>query len=533
MAVFVSNPRKYASNGAQDRMVAKASGLGLAAVKQMKKKNYAEYQRLLAKAGGSKALTSYRAKGKAVRKGAKAFVAKMLAKKGAGSRKGTRKGAKATSTPGSGFTGTKKGARGRTMYFLNGKLVKQAVYAARTGSAGSKRTSAARVHKGKGMMMAPAFGTAAEMRAAKKAAKAFYAKASKGKKGRKGKSRKAGAKVSGRKSLAGRARDSKGRLMKANPSSYIFNRGGRRRRNGLDARGFAQDAFGFVRSQFTVANGIGVAGALVALAAVSPYVEEQVGRVPVIGEYLAEMPFTVSALGVGALTTAGGYAIGQARAGLSIGTAAVVGGLFLDLFPRVADFVAGYLPGTNKAGIAYSGIAYSGIEVNPRQYAGVVVNPGYGAADEHDMMLEYGDAADGDAAHSGEDMDDDEGQALMDGPRAFFGRFGRPPRVASRIRAAYSRHAGKKGHRWGWMIKLVGPRKAAEIAALAPAQRQAVIADLRRCALSSLQAQMAASQQGSTSQIADGGYNISHEGAPGAAAGAGGYGSLVYAGAGY
>lgn len=530
MAVFVSNPRKYASNGAQDRMVAKASGLGLAAVKQLKKKNYAEYQRLLAKAGGSKALTSYRAKGKAVRKGGKAFVAKMIAKKGS-SAKGSRKGAKATSTPGSGFTGTKKGARGRTMYFLNGKLVKQAVYAARTGSSSGKRSSAVRQHKGKGMLMAPAFGTAAEMRAAKKDAKKFYAAMAK--KG-KGKSRKAGAKVSGRKSLAGRARDAKGRLMKANPSGYIFNRGHRRRKNGLDPMGFLNDASNFVRSQFTVSNGIGVAGALVALAAVSPYVGEQVGRVPVIGEYLAEMPYTVSALGVGALTTAGGYAVGQARAGLSIGTAAVVGGLFLDLFPRVADFVAGYLPGTNKAGIAYSGIAYSGIEVNPRhQYAGVVVNPGYGAADEHDMMLEYGDAADGDAAHSGEDMDDDEGQALMDGPRAFFGRFGRPPRVASRIRAAYSRHAGKKGHRWGWMIKLVGPRKAAEIAALAPAQRQAVIADLRRCALSSLQAQMAAAQQGSTSQIADGGYNISHEGAPGAAAGAGGYGALVYAGAGY
>jgi hypothetical protein len=102
-----------------------------------------------------------------------------------------------------------------------------------------------------------------------------------------------------------------------------------------------------------------------------------------------------------------------------------------------------------------------------------------------------------------------------------------------------SRHAGREGHRWGWLIKLVGMDKAQQIAALSPEKRVEVIARLRKAALESLANSLNAAAVQTTAQVApaqnllpapqDAGLDLT--GAVGAASGA--YGATMYAGGGY
>ena len=162
-------------------------------------------------------------------------------------------------------------------------------------------------------------------------------------------------------------------------------------------------------------------------------------------------------------------------------------------------------------------------------------NVSYGAV----VGSEYADAMPADAEDSGADFNVAEGQALMDGPVAWLRRFGKSPVRATGIRGMKSRHAGKEGHRWGWMIKLVGMDKAQQIAALSPEKRVEVIARLRKAALESLANSLNAAAVQTTSQVApaqnllpapqDAGLDLT--GAAGAAGGA--YGAHMYAGGGY
>jgi hypothetical protein len=324
---------------------------------------------------------------------------------------------------------------------------------------------------------------------------------------------------------------------KKNPYGFFA-----RRRNA----GALESATGFLKSQLNLrtlaytggtAVTVGVAHAYLA-PMISDFVVEQGTKIPVVGEYVAKVgemaPYTVTGLLAGAVVAGAGAALNLSP--MLYGSAAVLAltsGVVMDTVGAVGAMRSE--GGSDKAGIAYSGLAYSGVAVTNPSYGGVAVqNPGYGAMeDEQVIMAEYGDAQESDAYMSGDDFDDEEGQALLDGPRAFFMRFGRPARVASRIRGPYSRHAGKRGHRWAWLVKLVGFRKAAEIAALPADRRLGVIAALRRQATESLPALMA--KQASMAQIAQNSVytvNMTDAGAEGAS-GASGYGALVYAGAGY
>jgi hypothetical protein len=174
----------------------------------------------------------------------------------------------------------------------------------------------------------------------------------------------------------------------------------------------------------------------------------------------------------------------------------------------------------------------------------------YGTA----CAAQYSDAMAGDAQYSGADFSAAEGQALMDGPGAWMKRFGKPATRATGVRSSVSRHAGKEGHRWGWLIKLVGMEKAKQIAALPPEKRLAVIDGLRKQAVSSLANLMAAQAAGSTTapqtELATAMASVPKQNllpAPeqagldltGAASGAGGaggalsYGTVMYAGSGF
>jgi hypothetical protein len=102
----------------------------------------------------------------------------------------------------------------------------------------------------------------------------------------------------------------------------------------------------------------------------------------------------------------------------------------------------------------------------------------FGAVQKH-----YADAMYSDASVCGPDLSEREGNAALSGVGAFFGTFGQTPQSAMRVNTGVSRHAGREGHRWGWLIKLVGWQEFQRITALPPSDRCAVIEQMRVAAI--------------------------------------------------
>jgi hypothetical protein len=103
-----------------------------------------------------------------------------------------------------------------------------------------------------------------------------------------------------------------------------------------------------------------------------------------------------------------------------------------------------------------------------------------------DAASAYGSAELADAQHAGADLDVAEGQAACAGPQKWMNRFGHPPHRMNAMGGspgAPSHLAGRRGHRWGWMIKLIGFKKFQRLAALPPKQRLTLIKKMRRAAI--------------------------------------------------
>lgn len=482
-----------------------------------------------------------------------------------------------------GFTGTRKGAKGRLMYFLNGKMVSKAKYMAATGGKASPTKAASKASKGKASKSKASKGKGKSRPVRASAAKPARAgKASDGftgtRKGAKGrtmyfvggkmvseatyKARGAGkssAKVS-RKASKGKG---KGKASKA------------RARKNPSLAGFLDGVKQFGRDAFSVQGVLGAAIIGVAHGFVAPRIDalltEKVPArvdVPVLGSVgLNNLSFTVTGAAAGAALGGAGYAFGRPALGLGLGVLAFASGIVLDVVSLVlgkdaegaapADDDASDMGEIDNRGITYGEI-YDAVSGGPVTYGDVALDgsvaPGYGGLMEDGTVVsgygavynEYADAMAGDAQYSGPDFSAAEGQALMDGSTAWFSKFGRSPVRATGVRGAMSRHAGRPGHRWGWLIKLVGMEKAAQIAALPPERRLAVIASLRKQATESL-ANLLAEQAAGTTAAApaqnllpapqDTGLDLMS--LPGGAMGAGaaggaiGYGNVnVYAGSG-
>jgi len=298
----------------------------------------------------------------------------------------------------------------------------------------------------------------------------------------------------------------------------------------------------------------------------------------------SDFAFTATGLVAGAVLGGLGYALGRPNLGLGLGLLAAGSGVVIDTVGLVMgarggsemgsidnrDVVYGAIDadgnvygaidadGNVYGDVAYGDVAYGeiydAVPGGPKVYGDVAyggVYAGgtmdYGAA----CASEYADAMAGDAQYSGADFSAAEGQALMNGPAAWMKRFGKPPKRATGIRSAVSRHAGKEGHRWGWLIKLVGMEKAKQIAALPPEKRLAVIDGLRKQAVASLANMMATQAAGSTTAPqtelttamaaapqqnllpAPQSMGLDLTGAAMGAGAAGSYGTVVYAGSGF
>jgi hypothetical protein len=157
-----------------------------------------------------------------------------------------------------------------------------------------------------------------------------------------------------------------------------------------------------------------------------------------------------------------------------------------------------------------------------------------GAIAEGDAGDEYGQASLGDAFYSGADFDLGEGQALVNGRRSWAGRYGHPPRRIGRmggVRGSASHLASKPGHRWGWLIKMIGWKNVQALAAMPPKQRVGTIKKLRENALSTfqqLQAQAVQVEAAAAPELAP----VTADGADGVAGAFGAYGATVFSGQG-
>jgi len=171
----------------------------------------------------------------------------------------------------------------------------------------------------------------------------------------------------------------------------------------------------------------------------------------------------------------------------------------------------------------YGAYEYTGGALNNPTFRGPTLhshtpNPGYGDATEGQST--YMDASNNDAAYAPGDFDAQEAQVLMMGPRAFFAKFGQPAhKMSHRQKGGVSRHAGQPGHKWGWMVKLVGFKGMQQVASMPVAQRRQFIAQLKAQAQQSLLAQ-------SGNILPDQPHVYEASGATGAT----GYGALVYKG---
>jgi hypothetical protein len=106
------------------------------------------------------------------------------------------------------------------------------------------------------------------------------------------------------------------------------------------------------------------------------------------------------------------------------------------------------------------------------------------------LTADYSQASLGDAAHCGADFTAAEGQALINGRGHYMHHYGTPPHRMQNNPKGASHLAGREGHRWGWLMKMVGWEKAQQIAALPPESRIKVLHKLRAAALDAFQREM-------------------------------------------
>jgi hypothetical protein len=146
---------------------------------------------------------------------------------------------------------------------------------------------------------------------------------------------------------------------------------------------------------------------------------------------------------------------------------------------------------------------------------------------------EYGDAKSSDAFICTPVMHPSEVSAAMAGVPFWRKKHGRPAKRLRGPRTRYSRHAGKMGHRYGWLIKMIGWKNFQKIAAQPAAKRKAIIQSFRKKALSSVpHEKVAIAQEAQLAETASMPVQGAANGASGFS-GAGGYGALMFAGGGY
>jgi hypothetical protein len=298
---------------------------------------------------------------------------------------------------------------------------------------------------------------------------------------------------------------------------------------------------------------------------ISPFLDRYIGEVPVLKETL-KFPYTTTGVLTGlamGILAKNNLLNGQA-AGL-VAASAVSVGMALDLSLRplakaasevameqtaqrtaqiqvaAAEMVESGLPNgngmitgnglTNGNGNGYGdGGAYMiGAASNSLGNYGAIH---LGAINLGAIQSEYSDASPADAKACTCVMMPDEVSATKAGAQAFQRTFGKSPVNKRRVQSLMSRHAGRNGHRFGWLIKMIGFANFQKIASLPPHQRKVVISQLQQQAIASIP-KLVAAQNAANSTIES--ASVPVQGTLNGAQGFSGvgYGAMMFAGQGY
>ena len=220
----------------------------------------------------------------------------------------------------------------------------------------------------------------------------------------------------------------------------------------------------------------GAAGGFFTLNWVQPMVEEWYEPIPVVRDWPA--------------TTTGVLA--------SAALAMVAGSAWMNKMPDAARLVGVLAAGVAASGVVVdlsSGFGSADMEFDDELGGLALENLGALALENDGMAyevapltasagdLDYSGADLADAYYSGADFDAAEGQALINGRGEWMRRFGATPRSTRRFKGRASHLAGRHGHRWGWLVKMVGFQRARAIASLPPKKRLSVLRSLRANAI--------------------------------------------------
>jgi hypothetical protein len=198
-----------------------------------------------------------------------------------------------------------------------------------------------------------------------------------------------------------------------------------------------------------------------------------------VGQYLPaqvqKFGYTIGGVATGALVkVVGKYAKLNKATSDKLALAAIIGGGAIDMY--------NLLLGGNNMGQAVSLYDFAGGAYDIVPYAG----------DDHDY--EDANMADVFGVMDVYDFSGDEGHALAMGQPFWRRMFPVHRRAAGVKHPLYSRHVGQKFHRFGWLIKLIGPEGAKQLAQLPPQERMKALQAAKEAAAQAAQSEVAGYQ---------------------------------------
>ena len=209
---------------------------------------------------------------------------------------------------------------------------------------------------------------------------------------------------------------------------------------------------------------------------------------PAVAERIRPVQFTVTGSLVAGILLAGGKIPGlkkvSAQTRQQIAAAALILGGGLDTY-RFLSAKMGDL-GAEVPLYDYSGLGMDlGAEVPLYDYGdgGAFDVVGLGALAMNGQPVSYEAAEFLDAAAAPADLSVEEGEAALAGAGYYASTFGECPVTRSRRGDGMSTLAGRPGHRFGWLIKLIGFDRFQKVAALPPQERVALIGQMKQHAI--------------------------------------------------
>lgn len=229
-------------------------------------------------------------------------------------------------------------------------------------------------------------------------------------------------------------------------------------------------------------------------------IEGALVKIPAVGKYAASLSNTLQGAAVAVLLNYVAKKVGGKAAPYikDTGISALVIGVVKDAsrykdagwsVPALGDLAFGDLA---FGDLAFGDLAFGDVSAlgGVSALSGVSALGDGMAYETAPLSADYSQASLGDAYYCGADFSADEGQCMINGRGHYMHRYGAPPHRMQHNPKGSSHLAGREGHRWGWLVKMVGWQKAAQIAAMAPESRVKVIQKLRAAALQAFQMEM-------------------------------------------